>query len=58
MENALEIRDIVFWWLGCWSVITAVDGILALAVLAVIRSKNLRRNKRQHGRENGQGGSV
>lgn len=36
METALEVRNIIFWWLGNWALFTLIDAAIVAAVLKVI----------------------
>lgn len=38
--NILEVRDTVFWWVGCWTIITAADcAALSLALRMMNRKR-------------------
>lgn len=38
--DIIEIRDTIFWWVGCWTIITAADyAALSLALRMMKRNR-------------------
>lgn len=46
MENAIAVRDAVFYWTGVWALFSLADAGIVAAVLA-IRNRNSRKQERR-----------
>ena len=39
MEKFIAVRDCVFWWTGCWALITGADAAVITAALWIMRGR-------------------